>query len=251
MTTKGTTSTHKDVWEALCAARADFSTIAQSGYNGHFKAHYATMQDIMNATMPALQKHGLVMYQSPAIVGDTFVLVSRIVHAASGECIEDTMPLAKASKPQALGSELTYYRRYMMTAQLCVTDGLDDDGDTARKSDDQPKATPKKAQPQKTANTAQKTVVTPSQEIAEWAKGFEPEEIAMIDSWASPPAAQEWALEAGHFTTIDGAMDAFKFVVNEQFGGELKQSTLRSAMAAFYTHIKNLAAIDTDEEQPF
>lgn len=247
MTSK-TTPKHANVWAALHAARADFTTIPMNGFNPHFKSKYATLTDIMNATMPALQKNELLMYQSPCIIEGETVLVSRIVHALTGECIEDWIPLNVKGKVQDFGSELSYKKRYMMAAQLCVTDGLDDDGEMATGEADAPKKpTPTKGKPpaKKPANTAQKTVVTTSTGAKEWTQGFTPEQVAEVESFASPPAVQEWALEVKAFDDEEQAREAFKMVVEESFGGELKQSTLRAAIAKFYQFALTLIPDDS------
>ena len=240
-------SEHKSVWEALHAARADFTTITKSANNPHFKHKYATLTDVMNGTMPALQKHGLVMYQSPTMIDGALMLVSRIVHAPTGECIDDYMPLSVGggkNPVQSFGSELSYKKRYMMAAQLCVTDGLDDDGNGAERStttettqSTQPTGTNKK-----TPSTAQKTVVTAKE--PHWQLGLSPDDIATIESWGKPADAMEWCVKIGGADDDDGASALFRAIVKDDFANQLKQSNMRAVMATFFRYVCDMMSQD-------
>ncbi len=61
------------------------------------------------------------------------VLHTRLIHAPSGQFIQDTRPL-KSEKPgnQAIGSANTYMRRYAVLS-LCALETADDDGEDERK----------------------------------------------------------------------------------------------------------------------
>jgi hypothetical protein len=263
-TTAKITTEHKSVWEALHAARADFTTITKSAVNPHFKSRYATLTDVMNATMPALQKHGLVMYQSPSMIDGSMMLVSRIVHASTGECIEDWMPLSAGggkNPVQSFGSELSYKKRYMMAAQLCVTDGLDDDGNTVETSTTAAttQSTQSGTAKKKTPSTGQKTVVTTSDGVAQWQTGLSPADIRTIESWKAPADATTWCVNIGGADDDDGAAAFFRAIVHDEFGNQLKQSNMREVFAAFFKSVCSMlsddetAAISIDdvEELPF
>ena len=61
------------------------------------------------------------------------VLRYRLTHAATGEHIEDTMPLLITQPtPQGMGSALTYARRYSLCAVLNLVADADDDGQAAK-----------------------------------------------------------------------------------------------------------------------
>lgn len=119
------------IWAALAAAQADFGTVSKTGKNPHFKSTYATLQDVISVTQDALHKHGLVVYQAPVIGDNGLYLRSVLAHTESGETIEDMLPLLTAKNDmQALGSAISYARRYLLMAQLGIA-AEDDDGNDA------------------------------------------------------------------------------------------------------------------------
>ena len=61
------------------------------------------------------------------------MLHTRLIHAPTGQFIQDTRPL-KSEKPgnQAIGSANTYMRRYAVIS-LCALETADDDGEDERK----------------------------------------------------------------------------------------------------------------------
>jgi hypothetical protein len=75
-----------------------------------------------------LQSAGLVIAQFPDGTG----LVTMLIHSESGEYISSnyTMPVAKQNDPQAVGSAITYARRYAVSSILSLNVS-DDDGNAA------------------------------------------------------------------------------------------------------------------------
>lgn len=118
------------VMAALCRAHAEYGRVvktrkADAGIRGSYS--YANLADVASAVMPALTSEGLFVMQVPC--GD--VLVTRITHGESGQWIEGAMPLIKPDARggvQALGSALTYTRRYTLVAMLGIVPEDDDDG---------------------------------------------------------------------------------------------------------------------------
>lgn len=110
---------------------------------------YATMADVLNAARPALAANGLSITQLPTGGhGGTISITSILMHS-SGQWIASTMQADFAagqamSEVQALGTVITYLRRYAYSAIAGVApaDDEDDDGEgmkganlPARKSD--------------------------------------------------------------------------------------------------------------------
>lgn len=263
------TTEHATVWEALCAAQREFTKIEKTGFNPHFKSKYATMTDIMGATKPAMLKHGLLMYQSPMYdtAAEKTMLVSRIVHAKSGEAIEDVMLLRVDANDQKFGAEVAYKKRYMMSAQLWVIDGLDDDGESSRESS-QSDSKQKPAQTQKTQQRASQPAQKPvkqkpvkqidnSTDATAWAKGLKPDDIQTIKSWLTPSDAFTWAVNIGACANEDDAKTSMREIVAAQFDGKLTTSTMSPVMQAFFLRqIKTLndaanVSFEDAEEVPF
>ena len=124
--------------KALVAARKAFTPVlrdstAQVGANRSYT--YADLAAVLEATMPALLAHGLVVVQ--AIDAASSMLITRLVHT-SGEWIESEYLLPLDAPPQQLGSALTYGRRYSLQAVLCLA-AEDDDGRAAIASAPKPR----------------------------------------------------------------------------------------------------------------
>jgi hypothetical protein len=116
--------------KALVAARKAFTPVlrdstAQVGANRTYT--YADLAAVLEATMPALLAHGLVVIQAIDAAGS--MLITRLVHT-SGEWVESDYLLPLEVAPQQLGSALTYGRRYSLQAMLCLA-AEDDDGAAA------------------------------------------------------------------------------------------------------------------------
>ena len=99
-------------------------------YEYDFK--YATFDHILSSVRDPMTKNGLSFMQ--IIGGDNggLRLTTRIQHE-SGEFIEDDMPVlvGQDKSPQAIGSALTYTKRYALTAMLGLSAEEDDDGNAA------------------------------------------------------------------------------------------------------------------------
>ena len=93
---------------------------------------YADLEAILQAVEPPLADQGLVITQHGEFNGEIPVLVTRLTHTEVNESIESVLPLLtkKPNDPQALGSAITYARRYGITALLSVVADDDDDGNT-------------------------------------------------------------------------------------------------------------------------
>ena len=117
--------------KALITARQTFAPVrrqsaAQIGQSRSYS--YADMSTVLEAVMQPLLDHGLVVLQ--ALDAETSTLLTRLVHT-SGEWVESSYPLQMDQPPQALGSAVTYGRRYSLQSLLCLA-AEDDDGAAAQ-----------------------------------------------------------------------------------------------------------------------
>jgi hypothetical protein len=122
--------------EALLAFQKDAPALQKDAVNPHFKNDYISLDALMDAVLPVLNKHDLVVIQSPSYIssseGTVPSLHTIIQHAPSGEKIEDSMPLfLSKNDPQGQGSAITYARRYSLMAILGLVADNDDDGEAA------------------------------------------------------------------------------------------------------------------------
>ena len=160
------------LWAALCAAQAAIGSIVRDaeGQARAGKYRYATLEVVIDAVRPGLNAQGLVLMQPTILDGDRVLVATRIVHAATGECVECVYPAGPASQPhQQLGAGVTYARRYSLMALLGVAPE-DDDGASAGV------AAQPMAKPQPSKHNAVSGLLKAIQNI---------ETVAECDTWAN------------------------------------------------------------------
>jgi hypothetical protein len=119
----------KNIAGALVKFQASVSKVAKEANNPFFKSKYASLANILDTIQKPLSECGLAISQFP----DGNALTTIILHADSGEWMESSyvMPVAKQNDPQAMGSAMTYARRYALGSILNLNIDDDDDGEKA------------------------------------------------------------------------------------------------------------------------
>jgi hypothetical protein len=117
----------KELAVALHGASRQITHPAKNKVNPHFKNRYADLTEVIDTIRQPLSDHGLTIVQM--LSGDE--LVTQILHV-SGQWIRSSakMPTDKPG-PQALGSALTYMRRYTLQAAAFISAEDDDDAEGA------------------------------------------------------------------------------------------------------------------------
>ncbi|ABK88179.1 TPA: ERF family protein [Bacillus cereus] len=118
--------------KALVKFNSEVNKIAKDADNPFFKNNYATLDTIIDEIRPILSKNGLSIMQIPSGDGQNVTLKTLLLHE-SGEWLESDELTMKPVKndPQAVGSCITYARRYSLAAFLSLNTGEDDDGNGA------------------------------------------------------------------------------------------------------------------------
>jgi len=113
---------------ALVKFHAQMGKVSKDTVNPFFKNKYASLSNIIEAVTPHLTANGLTIVQMPTQDG----LETLLLHE-SGEYIGSTSTIAAkdASNPQAVGSAITYARRYAIGAVLSLNIDEDDDANAA------------------------------------------------------------------------------------------------------------------------
>lgn len=126
--------------KSLVLFNSEVNKIAKDADNPFFKNNYATLDTIIDEIRPILSKHGLSIMQIPSGDGQNVTLKTLLLHE-SGEWLESDELTMKPVKndPQAVGSCITYARRYSLAAFLSLNTGEDDDGNGATYGKDKPK----------------------------------------------------------------------------------------------------------------
>lgn len=125
---------HKDLTNPHKNAKAN---------TGQYAYGYVTLDQVLSHVRPVLAKHGLAVSQSIGLE-DGRLGVTTTIHHSSGETLTFG-PLAgpSGSTWQALGSGITYARRYGLLAALSLSAG-DEDDDGAAASVEKAKPEPPK-----------------------------------------------------------------------------------------------------------
>ncbi len=114
--------------KALATCQKSIPTVKKSGKNPHFNSKYATLDDIIEAIRQPMADAELSYMQLPVGQGS----ITTIVMHSSGEWIKSTISIqARDQSPQALGSVITYMRRYALSSMLGIAAEEDDDGNAA------------------------------------------------------------------------------------------------------------------------
>jgi hypothetical protein len=113
---------------ALVKFHGAMGKVGKDSVNPHFRNKYASLSNIIEAVTPHLTAAGLAVIQQPTVEGLETVLLHE-----SGEYISSTSAIAckDPMNPQALGSAITYARRYALGAVLSLNIDEDDDANAA------------------------------------------------------------------------------------------------------------------------
>ncbi len=134
-----TSATIAELAKALCKAQGEMKNAPKDAVNPFFKSHYADLASCWDALRPVLSKHGLSVTQYTLAKAEGTELVTLLLHT-SGEWVRGTYPInPKDPSPQALGSALTFGKRYALQAITGLA-SEDDDGNAAQEQYRQPHA---------------------------------------------------------------------------------------------------------------
>lgn len=115
---------------ALSKAQGEITGALKDSANPFFKSKYADLASCWDACRGALAKNGLAVTQFPTTEATETYLVTTLLHS-SGQWMRSSLHVQpKDNTPQAMGSALTYARRYALTAVVGVAQ-VDDDGNAA------------------------------------------------------------------------------------------------------------------------
>jgi hypothetical protein len=116
---------------ALAKAQGEMSGAAKSSANPFFKSKYADLASVVDACRGALTANQIAVVQSPTTDGPRVSLETWLIHS-SGQFLAGTVTAtAKDDSPQAVGSAITYLRRYALQSFAGVAPE-DDDAETAQ-----------------------------------------------------------------------------------------------------------------------
>ena len=123
----------------MALMQAELPTITEKGeikVNDVVRSKYARFEDINEAVKPVLQKHGFAVNFKTDTTGGTVKVTGILTHREGHrETTDMTLPVdvsGSKNPVQAIGSSVSYGKRYVMEALLNLTSrGQDDDAQTA------------------------------------------------------------------------------------------------------------------------
>lgn len=115
---------------ALAKAQAEMGKALKQNTNPAFRAKYADLGSVMDACLPALNRHGIAVIQ-PTVDDESGRYVETVLLHESGETLRCRVPLiVQKNDMQGYGSAVTYARRYGLMCMAGVAPE-DDDGNAA------------------------------------------------------------------------------------------------------------------------
>ena len=153
---------------------------------------YADLASVSAALLPLLGGLGLSFTARPTLAtNDKFVLMYKLMHAPSGEFEIGAYPLPSSGTPQAIGSAITYARRYCLLAMTgAAPDEDDDDAQAAEQAARNQRNMPPEVDEHGAATVAEQTRMNRGHEPGAWRSTS----TAENDGWygmAADPSPEE------------------------------------------------------------
>ena len=120
----------------LLAAQKEVGKVAKNGHNPHFKSKFADLTSIIDAIKAPLNENNICFLQLIDMSEDADStkppFVETVLLHDTGEWISSRTPIycTKPGNPQALGSGISYAKRYALQAIMGLPTE-DDDGNAA------------------------------------------------------------------------------------------------------------------------
>lgn len=129
--------------KALLKVQEKLEPVKKDGYNDHFDSKYAGLAATVAACRPLLVANGFVVVQtfSPSTPG-TILITTELLHVSGESKSSDLLLPLTRNDPQAVGSAITYGRRFGLAALVGVVPDDDDDGNAASKPSGAPSPKP-------------------------------------------------------------------------------------------------------------
>lgn len=172
------TSVHESYVAALAALHNPAKN--QKADTGRFAYGYADLASILDLVRPVFAEHGLAVFQNVTVDDGNGEVLTTVLHT-SGERLDFGPIRFRASGDwQALGSGITYARRYALTAAVGIAPDEDDDANSVKGV---PVASKPKSKPQPDRRQQLAEIEDPTTKVAEpytgdpdpWAWPVDPE----------------------------------------------------------------------------
>lgn len=116
---------------ALAKAQGEIEGASKDKTNPHFKSRYADLASVWDACRKALSANEIAVIQSPSADGPLVTVETVLVHSSGAAASSRLTMKARDDSPQAIGSAITYGRRYGLASMVGVAPE-DDDAEAAQ-----------------------------------------------------------------------------------------------------------------------
>lgn len=152
---------------ALAKAQAEMGKALKQNTNPAFRSKYADLGSVMDACLPALNRHGIAVVQPTFDDADGRYVETVLLHE-SGETLRCRVPLiVQKNDMQGYGSAVTYARRYGLMCMAGIAPE-DDDGNAAAQAAPKREDAPRSPSPAQIAADALASADTLDALIAIW-----------------------------------------------------------------------------------
>lgn len=184
---------------AFAAALMEMPSPALDRVNPRFNQRYATIGSYLDACRPHLAKFGLALASDFEPTADGNLVCWTVIRDASGETLRLAPVPVKVDlgAPQATGSQMTYARRYSISAALGIVGIEDDDANASHEPE------PKRKQvsmPQAHAAAAPKSQPKPAANVEALDDGWERVTVDRVETKDGQSAKGPWRLYSVHTT---------------------------------------------------
>lgn len=121
-----------EIAKSLSELQGNMNPARKDKINPYFKSYYSDLPSLWEAIRDLLPENGLAVVQDAVTMEIGVSIITRVIHT-SGQWIEFgplIVPLAK-NDAQAVGSAISYGKRYALGAALGIVAEVDDDGNKA------------------------------------------------------------------------------------------------------------------------
>ncbi len=121
--------TISELAKALSKMQGELKSVSKDSTNPFYKMRYASLDAIWDTVRKPLSSNGLSVIQTTYELEDKIYLETVLLHTSS-EWVSTYLPInALKQEPQAIGSAITYARRYSLSAILGISADEDDDAE--------------------------------------------------------------------------------------------------------------------------
>jgi hypothetical protein len=129
-----TTSNKDTLAAALARAQAAMGNVTKDSANPHFRSRFASLAAVRDVVVPALAAQGIAVVQMPGNDEQGRVTVRTLLLHSAGELdcgtVATSATVRGGNEAQAVGSALSYLRRYAL-ASIAGVAQEDDDGNAS------------------------------------------------------------------------------------------------------------------------